>query len=688
MLSDQIKQAICWTLIHSLWQGLLLAVIAGAVIMASRKSGPVIRYHILSLIFFLFITASCTTFIIQYQKASSGDYSSNTQFREDNSVAATIGGYPKNVNAASNAFSEIFTNYFNEHASFVVIIWLIIITAQCIRLVANASYVQRIKHYKTHAPAQYWGERMLFLANKLGIKKTIRLLQSEIVKSPVVTGFFKPVILFPFGIMSQLPANQVEAVLLHELAHIVRKDYFVNMLQHVAEIFFFFNPGLLWVSSLIRDERENCCDDMAISETKRKQDFVRALVSFQEYNLSGSKLVLAFPGKKNHLLNRAKRILTDHNKTLNNMEKITLASGIAIICLITIAFTKIQKEQTRDIKQVTKTLSPNENARDTLPDKIISIETPYTYDVHFDGKKYTLKEEDGKVVELYVDGKKIANDKIGDYKEAIEKIHVSMKQQQEELQEQNAVLEKQSAELAEQQDYLRKKREDMKVEENQKLSAEQMEKLNRDQEELQENISALKADEEVMAMKFQRDQQDRALMATYDALKQDEIRVKDQIKILQQQDYVEHSELLKKQIFELKEKQLAQQEKLLEMNRAILDRQQNIHGKDGFFEYNSAAITFDGSAKFSYAPDALSETETFRSYPLTSAINQLLAEGLINSKEDLEFTLDNKILKVNGKLQPEELHARFKGQYLKSPEDHIIYARHGHSITGNIEIKN
>ncbi|MBS1975521.1 MAG: hypothetical protein JST13_14315 [Bacteroidetes bacterium] len=263
-----------------------------------------------------------------------------------------------------------------------------------------------------------------------------------------------------------------------------------------------------------------------------------------------------------------------------------------------------------------------------------------------------------------------------------------MKQQQEELQEQNAVLEKQSAELAEQQDYLRKKREDMKVEENQKLSAEQMEKLNRDQEELQENISALKADEEVMAMKFQRDQQDRALMATYDALKQDEIRVKDQIKILQQQDYVEHSELLKKQIFELKEKQLAQQEKLLEMNRAILDRQQNIHGKDGFFEYNSAAITFDGSAKFSYAPDALSETETFRSYPLTSAINQLLAEGLINSKEDLEFTLDNKILKVNGKLQPEELHARFKGQYLKSPEDHIIYARHGHSITGNIEIKN
>src|SRR5262249_45478906 len=154
--------------------------------------------------------------------------------------------------------------------------------------------------------------------------KKIILLESEIIKVPMMTGWLKPMILFPFSLLSQLPQEQVEAILLHELAHIKRKDYFVNLLQNFAETIFFFNPAVLWISSLIRDERENCCDDIAIQSTNDKEKFIHALVAFQEYNLSKSRFGIAFPGQKNHLLNRIKRIIYNSNKTLNNMEKVLL----------------------------------------------------------------------------------------------------------------------------------------------------------------------------------------------------------------------------------------------------------------------------------------------------------------------------------------------------------------------------
>ena len=127
------------------------------------------------------------------------------------------------------------------------------------------------------APSAYWKEKIQQLADELQIRRRIQLLQSEIVQVPVVIGVLKPVILIPLGILSQLPPEQVEAILLHELAHIKRKDYLVNLLQSLAETIFFFNPAVLWVSSLIRDERENCCDDIAIAGTKNKAAFVNAL---------------------------------------------------------------------------------------------------------------------------------------------------------------------------------------------------------------------------------------------------------------------------------------------------------------------------------------------------------------------------------------------------------------------------
>jgi hypothetical protein len=120
----------------------------------------------------------------------------------------------------------------------------------------------------------------------------------------------------------------------------------VNFLQTIAETVFFFNPGLLWISSLLRDERENCCDDIALEQTKNKREFVQALISFKEHALYGPDTAVAFPGKKNHLLQRVSRILNNQNKSLGPAEKVFFMAGIIILSVIvaTAAIAQIRTE--------------------------------------------------------------------------------------------------------------------------------------------------------------------------------------------------------------------------------------------------------------------------------------------------------------------------------------------------------
>jgi BlaR1 peptidase M56 len=123
----------------------------------------------------------------------------------------------------------------------------------------------------------------------------------------------------------------VESILIHELAHIRRQDYLFNLIQHLVDTLFFFNPALVWVSSLIRGERENCCDDVAISQTHSRRQLISALVSFHEYTQSSNGFALQFAGKENQVVKRVKRIVHKKNHSLNAGERIVLMSSILLL---------------------------------------------------------------------------------------------------------------------------------------------------------------------------------------------------------------------------------------------------------------------------------------------------------------------------------------------------------------------
>jgi bla regulator protein BlaR1 len=202
------------------------------------------------------------------------------------------------------------------------------------RMMLDILYVSRLRKYEVYEPGDDWKIKLLSLSHDMGIRKKVSLLQSAQINIPIVVGHLKPVILVPVGVLAGLPAADVEAVLLHELAHIRRHDYLVNFIQRIAEMLLFFNPALLWISSLLRIERENCCDDIAIEKTKDKTQFVEALISFKEHSLRHPRYAIGLFGKRNLLLQRVSRIVHNRNKTLSPFEGVFFVMNLFIFVVL------------------------------------------------------------------------------------------------------------------------------------------------------------------------------------------------------------------------------------------------------------------------------------------------------------------------------------------------------------------
>ena len=327
VFTDQLIGAICNTLVYSLWQGLLLAAVAGFIVLATRKSSSALRYNLLITALMLFMLGSSATFITQVSHISSVA-GGVTPVAGD--IAETV-AQPVVVATNAGNNSNIMLNvldYLNGYHNNIVLIWFLIICAKSVQLCVGLYSTYRLKHTYTKPIGGFWGERMQQLAALSGIRQTVSILESGIAKVPMVIGHLKPVVLIPMGLLTALSAEEVEAVIIHELAHIKRRDYLVNLLQGLVEIVFFFNPAVRWISQLIKAERENCCDDLVLAQNSNKVDYIRALISCEEYQAAMPRYAMAFAGK-NTLLSRVKRLTESRNHSLNLFERTLLA-----VCLV------------------------------------------------------------------------------------------------------------------------------------------------------------------------------------------------------------------------------------------------------------------------------------------------------------------------------------------------------------------
>jgi beta-lactamase regulating signal transducer with metallopeptidase domain len=142
---------------------------------------------------------------------------------------------------------------------------------------------------------------------RLLLTKPVTLLESCFAEVPVVIGHLRPVILMPVGLLAGLPAGQIEAILLHELAHIRRADYLVNLMQTLVEGLLFYHPAAWWISSSIRTERENCCDDLVVLTNQDAHEYATALAALAENRWTMREAALAATG--GNLVKRIRRVL-------------------------------------------------------------------------------------------------------------------------------------------------------------------------------------------------------------------------------------------------------------------------------------------------------------------------------------------------------------------------------------------
>ncbi|MGH9620231.1 MAG: GWxTD domain-containing protein, partial [Bryobacteraceae bacterium] len=152
-----------------------------------------------------------------------------------------------------------------------------------------------------------WQQELVRLSARLHLSRPVLLLESALADAPVVLGHLRPLILVPAGLLAGLPPQQIEAILLHELAHIRRHDYLVNLLQRFAECLLFYHPAAWWISRVIGAERENCCDDLAVSLSGDAHQYASALAALEQNRCSGREPAVAATGGS--LVKRIRRLL-------------------------------------------------------------------------------------------------------------------------------------------------------------------------------------------------------------------------------------------------------------------------------------------------------------------------------------------------------------------------------------------
>ena len=326
------------TIMHSLWQGIILSILGGFILVFGRRLTARVRYIFLTGSLILFITGVVITFLSQIslehntlavipQTIPLASLNAGVKIIEPPYVAETLG-----------SVSTIFT-YLSNHYSTIVLFWFLIICAKSIRMIIGIYGVYHFKRTKVFPVSDYWNQIMVQLCKRLDINRKITLVESGLAKVPMVLGHFKPVIMIPIGLINSLTIEQVEAILAHELAHVLRRDFLINLLQSFMEIIFFFNPAVLWISSLIKEEREHCCDDIAIAQTGNRLSYIQALVSCEEYQTTTPVYSMAFNGNGGQLLNRVKRLIGTNRKSLNLLERLLITVCLMSTILITAAFT-------------------------------------------------------------------------------------------------------------------------------------------------------------------------------------------------------------------------------------------------------------------------------------------------------------------------------------------------------------
>ncbi|RKY08616.1 MAG: energy transducer TonB, partial [Planctomycetota bacterium] len=278
LLSSELIYRMGCALLGSLWQGVLVALLLAGALSVIPRTKSSARYWCGCIALFVLPVLFCATAVLVGQRAGAMPTiaSETTTVAMDGTITEKIdsstsaGGAgridepavpasadiePAKVPASATPWYSRLSDTVKPWSGHIVLCWFVGVFAMSVWNLGGWIAVQRLRCIGISTAPERFVAMLSELARRLGVKHPVRLLQSAVVQSPMTIGWLKPVILVPASILCELSPEQIETILAHELAHIRRFDYLVNLLQTVVETLLFHHPAVWWISHKIRSER-------------------------------------------------------------------------------------------------------------------------------------------------------------------------------------------------------------------------------------------------------------------------------------------------------------------------------------------------------------------------------------------------------------------------------------------------
>ncbi|MBD8487941.1 M48 family metalloprotease [Echinicola sp. CAU 1574] len=380
-IHQEYLEAIGWTLIHSTWQIVAVSLLLWFVLKFSSRKSANFRYTA-GIIALLVITAtSVITFSMMLDTpqdkiaVTAHTHSSGVQV-----ISSQDANFPSTApTIKSNYFNPTWLQKLEAFLPTLVNLWLLGALFFLVKLSGSLFDLRNLhKKHNQQVPEQLIKKVNSMIASMEFYRK-VKVLKSQLVNVPITYGIIKPVILIPAGLLLNTSPQQLEAIIAHELAHIKRYDYLINILQHCLEVFFFFHPCFWWINEIVRTERENACDDVVLGMGFSPQELAYGLAEVAEYaHTATPEMALAATGSTNPTLNRIKRIMGLQSRQEKLSPLITLTMLVSLVISASLVMGAIPSEKHEFSKEFlmtnlkTETVVKNWSVHLPCPDEIKS----------------------------------------------------------------------------------------------------------------------------------------------------------------------------------------------------------------------------------------------------------------------------------------------------------------------------
>jgi beta-lactamase regulating signal transducer with metallopeptidase domain len=416
-----LTDALGTALFHSLWQAAAAGLVLLVCIALIPRRYAQVRYlaGVISILAMVLLPAA--TFFISYPYTATPV----TVVSVVNPVSLHT---PLTAAAATTAtpdhtLSEQVMSWFRSNQDLLVMLWFAGLTLFTLRFAGGYLLSRRLRRRGLTPAPESWQRQLDQMARHMRVGQPVKLFTSTRITVPMVMGFLKPMILFPAGMLGGLTPDQVELILAHELAHVRRYDYLVNFLLTLAQMLLFFHPAMWLAAKFVRDERENCCDAVALRYHPDPSRYARTLLTLETYRQKGA--VLSAAGGS--LSNRIGRILNLKGKPNPVHYATAIVLGFALVV-------SVMASAYKDTP-IWNTLTGNDETGNVTLDNVVitpegddtGIKDEYVYvktdseevviTILRDGEKTEIHMRDGAVVNVKVNDKDIPADQYPEYQE-------------------------------------------------------------------------------------------------------------------------------------------------------------------------------------------------------------------------------------------------------------------------------